>query len=144
MTRAVPRGVLPADVVHIMTNAWTEPFWVAAAEHRLVLPRCVACGTYRMPPSPFCFRCRSCDVEWIEHDGAGELYSFTVIRHAVIPDVRDALPVVAGVVELPPTACRIVASIVDCDPESVRIGQPVELVWYDVRDGTTVPCFRPC
>lgn len=139
----IPRGVLPPDVVQIMTNVWTEPFWQAAVEHRLVVPRCVACGAYRMPPGPFCWRCRASEVDWVEHDGRGTLYSFTVVRHAVIPDVRDALPVVAGVVDLPGTDCRIVASIVECEPDDVRIGMPVELEWYDVRDGTTVPCFRP-
>jgi uncharacterized OB-fold protein len=126
-----------------MTDAWTEPFWTAAADHRLVLPRCVACGTFRMPPGPFCFRCRASDVDWVDHDGRGALYSYTVVRHAVIPDVRDALPVVAGVVDLPGTGCRLVASVVDCDPGDVRIGMPLELVWYDVRAGTSVPCFRP-
>jgi uncharacterized OB-fold protein len=137
-------GVPPADVVVLTTNASTQPFWDAAAQHRLVVPRCTSCGTSRMPPSPFCWRCRSQDVEWVEHDGRGELYSFTVIRHAVIPDVRDALPFVAGVVELPGTGgCRVVGDVVDVDPADVRIGMAVELVWYDVREGTSVPCFRP-
>jgi uncharacterized OB-fold protein len=66
-----------------------------------------------------------------------------VVRHAVIPEVAAALPVVAGVVELPGTGgIRLVASIVDCDPGDVVIGAAVELVWYDVREGTTIPCFR--
>jgi uncharacterized OB-fold protein len=114
-----------------------------AAAHRLVIPRCTACGTFRFPPSPFCWNCRTQDFEWIEHDGAGTVYSFTVVRHAVIPAVKDALPFVASVIALPDTdGCRMVAGIVDCDPADVRIGQPVTLDWYDVREGTTVPVFR--
>ena len=137
-------GVPPADVIRLTTNASTQPFWDAAAHHRLVVPRCTACGTFRMPPSPFCWHCRAQDVEWVEHDGRGEVYSFTVIRHAVIPDVRDALPFVACVVELPGTGgCRVIGDLVDVDPADARIGMAVELVWYDVREGTSVPCFRP-
>ena len=137
------RGVLPADIIGIGTSPATEPFWRAAAEHRLVLPRCTSCGTFRFPPSPFCFRCRAQGVEWVEQRGAGEIYSFTVIRHAVIPQVADALPVVAAVVELPDTGgCRLVGNVVDCDPSAVGIGLPVTLDWYDVRAGESVPVFR--
>jgi uncharacterized OB-fold protein len=137
------RGVLPPEVIALTTSPSTVPFWQAAAEHRLVLPRCTACGTFRLPPSPFCHRCRSQDVEWVEHDGAGELYSYTVIRHAVIPPVADALPVIAAVVELPGTGgCRLIGNLVDCDAADVQIGAPVTLDWYDVRPGESVPVFR--
>ena len=71
------------------------------------------------------------------------IYSFTVIRHAVIPPVADALPLVAVIVELPDTGgCRIVGNLVDAAPETVRIGLPVRIDWYDVRADTTVPVFR--
>ncbi|MET1001761.1 MAG: Zn-ribbon domain-containing OB-fold protein [Acidimicrobiia bacterium] len=137
-----PAGVPPAEVIHLTPSVWTEPFWTATAEHRLVLPRCTACGAYRFPPSPFCPRCRAQDVEWIEHDGNGEIYSFTVIRHAVIPAMKDSLPLVAAVVELPGTGCRLIGNIVDIEPEAVRIGMAVRVDWYDVRDGCTIPIFR--
>lgn len=137
------KGVPPEDIIVLTPNVWTEPFWAATAEHRLILPRCTACNTYRFPPTPFCHACREQEVEWIEHDGHGEIYSFTVIRHAVIPQVKDALPFVAAVVELPDTdGCRLVGSIVDCEPDAVTIGLPVSLDWYDVRAGTTIPVFR--
>jgi len=136
-------GVPPEDIIWLSPSPSTEPFWAAAAQHRLVVPRCTVCGTFRLPPSPFCWKCRAQDVEWIDHDGNGTIYSFTVIRHAVIPQVRDALPFIAAVVELPATnGCRLVGDIVDCDPEAVRIGLPVSLDWYDVREGTSVPVFR--
>jgi uncharacterized OB-fold protein len=137
------RGVPPEDVIQLMPNPSTEPFWAATAEHRLVIPRCTECGTYRMPPTPFCWKCRAQGVEWVEHAGSGTVYSYTVIRHAVIPQVRDALPLVAAVVELPDTnGCRLIGNIVDCEPDDVRIGASVSLDWYDVREGTSIPVFR--
>jgi uncharacterized OB-fold protein len=135
--------VPPADVIALTPSPSTEPFWVAAAEHRLVLPKCTACGTFRFPPAPFCWRCRAQDVEWIEQDGRGAVYSFTVIRHAVIPQVAEALPYIAAVVELPRTdGCRVIGNIVDCDPGDVAIDAAVTLDWYDVRDGVAIPVFR--
>ena len=137
------RGVLPPDVIRVMTNDWTAPFWDAAAQHRLVVPRCVDCGAHRLPPTPFCWRCRAQEMAWEEHAGSGSIYSFTVVRHAVIPDVRDALPVIAAVIALDGVDdARLVSNIVDADPADVRIGQPVTLDWYDVRDGEAVPVFR--
>ena len=137
------RGVLPPEVIALTISPSTEPFWKAAAEHRLVIPQCTTCGTFRLPPSPFCHHCRAQEVDWVEHDGAGELYSFTVIRHAVVPTVADALPVIAAVVELPGTdGCRLVGNLVDCEVADVRIGLPVTLDWYDVRPGEAVPVFR--
>jgi uncharacterized OB-fold protein len=146
-------GVLPAELISFVSNPSTEPFWAAAREHRLVVPRCSDCGAFRLPPAPFCWRCRSQVVEWVDHDGDGELYSYTVLRHAVIPFVADALPIVIGVVELPGTGgCRLIGNVVGCPPEGVRIGMPLALDWYDVVDDAaaggsetrgSVPCFRP-
>ena len=136
-------GVLPSELVSFAANEATEPFWAAARDRRLVLPRCTNCGTFRFPPAAFCWVCRHQDVDWIAHDGNGALYSFTVLRHAVIPAVADALPIVIGVVELPETnGCRLIGNILGCPPEVVEIGMPVQLEWYDVEDGS-VPCFRP-
>jgi uncharacterized OB-fold protein len=137
------KGLTPESVIHLTPNVWTQPFWEAAAEHRLVIPRCTSCGAHRLPPSPFCWSCRGQDMEWDEHDGRGTIYSFTVVRHAVIPDVRDALPLVAAVVELDGIeGGRLVGNVVDCEPSDVRIGNRVTSDWYDVRPGDTVPVFR--
>jgi uncharacterized protein len=140
---ATMRGVPPADVIVLTPSIFTLPFWEATAEHRLTIPRCTACGAYRMPPTPFCWKCRAQEVDWVEHDGAGTVYSFTVIRHAVIPDVKEGLPYIAAVVDLPGTGgCRLIGNIVECEPEIVHIGAPVTLDWYDVRKGTSIPVFR--
>jgi hypothetical protein len=34
-------------------------------------------------------------------------------------------------------------NIVDCDVDSVRIGQPVEVVFHRTAEGTALPRFRP-
>ena len=140
-----PMAKLPDEsIINLTPDVFTQPFWDAAAEHRLVVPRCTACGTFRLPPSGFCWKCRSQDTEWVEHDGRGTVYSFTVIWHPLLPDVADSVPYVPAVVELPGTnACRLVGDVIDVRPSEVHIGMDVELVWRDVRDGVAVPTWRP-
>ncbi len=140
-----PMVKLPADsIIGLTPDVWTQPFWDAAAEHRLVVPRCTACGTFRLPPSAFCWKCRAQEVEWVEHDGRGQVYAFTVIWHPLLPDVADTVPYVPAGVELPGTnACRLVGAMRDVRPSEVHIGMDVELVWRDVEPGTSVPTWRP-
>jgi uncharacterized OB-fold protein len=139
MTRALTP---PQSLVGLHLDAWTEPFWVAAAEHRLTCPRCVACAALRMPPSPFCPRCRSQQVEWLELSGRGTVYSFTIARHALIPELADCLPYVVAVVDLEGApGVRLVANVVDTEVEDVHVGMPLEVVWEDV-EGTPVSVYR--
>jgi uncharacterized protein len=140
-----PMVKLPAEgIVNLTPDVFTQPFWDAAAQHRLVIPRCTACATFRLPPSAFCWKCRAQDVEWVEHDGHGAVYAYTVIWHPLLPDVADSVPYVPAVVELPNTnACRVVGAMIDVRPSEVHIGLEVELVWRDVRDGVAVPTWRP-
>jgi len=133
----------PEELIHLVPDVFTKPFWDAAAEHRLVVPRCTACGTYRLPPAAFCWRCQAQDVEWVEQDGRGTIYAHTVVWHPVLPDLGDSVPYAPAVVELPGTGCRLVGAVVGCAPADVRIGMEVVLEWRDVREGETVPTWRP-
>ena len=38
---------------------------------------------------------------------------------------------------------RIMTNIVDCDPDSVEVGQRVEVVFHDTGQGTALPRFKP-
>ena len=142
--RSVPAQLPPEEIIRLTPDVFTEPFWDAALEHRLVVPRCTSCGTHRLPPSPFCWHCRAQEVEWVEQPGTGTVYSFTVVWHPVLPDLADSVPYVPAVVELPDTnGCRLVGAMVETTVDAVRVGMDVELVWRDVREGETVPTWRP-
>ena len=56
------------------------PYWEAAGEGRLVLPRCVSCDRLVWYPRDFCPRCLSRDVDWTEVSGRGRIYSSTRIE----------------------------------------------------------------
>ena len=140
------KGVFPSILSQTYADASTQPFWDAAKDDRLVAPRCTRCGTFRLPPGPFCFECQHREVDWVELPGTGRIYTFTVVRHPLHPDLADACPYAAGVVELDGTqgaGARMLVNIIECDVDALSIGDAVEIVWEHVNDEMTTPRFRP-
>lgn len=142
----VKRGVFPSILKETHADATTQPFWDAAKQDRLVVPRCTGCGTFRLPPSPFCFKCRQQQTEWVELPGTGTVYSFTVVRHPLHPDLSEACPYASGVIELDGTqgaGARMILNIIDCDVDKLRIGDRVKVVFEHVNDEMSTPRCRP-
>lgn len=122
-------------------NLETKPFWDAAAEGRLVLPRCEACETVIWYPRTLCPACGAAAISWIDAAGTGTVYSFTVVHKGQGP-YRDAAPYVVAYVELD-EGPRMMTNIVDCDPAAVRIGMAVTVVFHPTDKETAIPRFRP-
>ena len=140
------QGVYPAMLQDSFADETTKPFWDAALEGRLMATRCTNCGTFILPPTVYCFACQHHEFEWVELPGTGTIYSFTVVRHPLSPHLQDAVPYVSGVIELDGTqgaGARMIANIIDCDPETVRIGDAVRIVFEPVSETYAVPRFTP-
>lgn len=115
-------------------------FWRAAAEDRLVLPRCRSCGTFIWYPRGFCPDCHGEDVEWVPASGRGTIYSFTVTQRGAGPWAEHA-PYVIAYVELE-EGPRVMTNVVGADPDSVRIGDTVTAV-FEPAGTTKVLRFTP-
>ncbi|MCU1395532.1 MAG: ditFa [Ilumatobacteraceae bacterium] len=138
------RGAPSRAIAGISPDAWTAPFWTAALEHRLVAARCTECATFQVPPTGFCPKCRARSIEWVQLSGLATIYSFTVVRHAVVAQLAETVPYVIGVVKLDGADdSKLMTNIVDCDPDTVRIGQSVHVVWDDIDAEVTIPRFAP-
>ncbi|HEY1831633.1 MAG TPA: Zn-ribbon domain-containing OB-fold protein [Acidimicrobiales bacterium] len=126
-------------------DATTQPFWDAALEGQLIAPRCTECGTFVLPPQPFCFTCQSQAFEWVDLPRTGTIYTYTVVRHPLAPSLADVVPYVSGVIELDGTqgaGARLLLNITGCDPETVKIGDKVE-IWFDrISDTYAMPRAR--
>jgi uncharacterized protein len=132
----------PRELFKLSVDQWTAAFWEAAAQHRLVVPRCCACGTFRMPPTPFCPECQSQGVDWIEVAGQGTIYSYSIITRATVPSMADCLPYIPALITLEEAAgVRLVTNIVDVPVDGVHIGARVCLVWADLEPGVSLPRF---
>ena len=117
------------------------PFWEAAAEDRLVLPRCRGCATFIWYPRSFCPQCHSPQgVEWVPASGRGTVYSFTVSHRGMGPYSEHA-PYVVAYVELE-EGPRVLTNIVGADLDTLGIGDPVTVVFQPAGQ-SKVPRFRP-
>jgi uncharacterized protein len=140
----VTERFFPDDMPMPAANAETAGWWEAAAEHRLVVQRCTACGHLRHPPGPVCPACRSTASEWTAVAGTGTVYTFSIVRQAFIASLQERLPYVVAVVELDDApGIRLVTNVVEVDPEGVAIGMPVDVVWEDMGPELALPRFRP-
>jgi uncharacterized OB-fold protein len=78
----------------------------------------------------------------MEASGRGAIYSYTVIAHNDVPPFKEWLPYVVALVALD-EGPRLVTNIVGCDPQEVKVGQRVEVVFEKIDDAVTLPKFRP-
>lgn len=133
--------VLPGDNVHITTDPYTEPFWLAAKDNRLTACQCGNCGHFRMPPSPFCPECQSMDVNWPELSGRATVFSFAVVHgFPGLPDIT-LVPVVVDLDDAP--GARLVTNVIGIDADDVVIGMPLQVDFTAIADGWKLPVFRP-
>ncbi len=126
-----------------------RPFWAAAAEQRLEIPRCSTCHRWNWYPSE---RCRGCDGEslvWTAVSGRATLFSWAVVRRALAPGFADQVPYLTGIVTLAEDpALRLVTRFADCEPEALRIDLPMQVVfrplrYKDVEGEVMAPFFAP-
>ncbi len=97
--------------------------------------------------SPPAAECPDCDgvLESRPVSGRGTVFTYTVNHQPFNPAVP--VPYVIAIVELEEQAdLRIASNIVDCEPDSVRVGLPVEVRFerQDVGDESVyMPVFAP-
>ncbi len=119
----------------------SEPFFDAAREQRLIVQRCSACHEHQFYPRKICVHCGSPDVDWVDASGKGTVHTYTVIHRQGMPGWRDEVPYVAAIIELD-EGVRMTTNVVECSPEQVSIGMPVEVTFVD-EGPLVLPRFRP-
>jgi 3-oxo-4,17-pregnadiene-20-carboxyl-CoA hydratase alpha subunit len=136
------RRWFPDDMPAPAASRETLEWWQAAAEHRLLVQRCAACGRTRVPPGPLCPCCRSFERKWQELSGRGSVYTYTIVQRSYVPALP--VPYVVILVDLEDGGgARLISNLVDAEPGSVHVGMAVDLVWEDVAPGLALPRFRP-
>jgi uncharacterized OB-fold protein len=118
-----------------VVNSETEAFFDAARRGRFMIPVCAACGKAHWYPRAICPFCSSDKVEWRESAGSGTIYTFSVMRRVKEPYVIAHVTLAEG-----PT---MLTNIVDCDFDTVRIGQKVAVVFRETENGPPVAMFKP-
>lgn len=118
----------------------TRFFWDGVERGELRIQCCRGCGKLHHPPVVRCPECGGYEQGHVVSAGRGTVYSFAEPCHPKLPAFD--YPYVVGLVELE-EGVRLLTNIVDVDPELLRIGMPVDLVFRKVDAETTLPVFRP-
>ncbi|MEO6322780.1 MAG: Zn-ribbon domain-containing OB-fold protein [Polaromonas sp.] len=131
----------PPRPLPVPTQA-TQPFWDAAAHGKLIFQRCGECKKMQSTPRLFCTHCMAEDLQWESSTGMGSIYTFTVNHRAANAHMADKVPYVVAVVQLD-EGVRMMANIVDVEPQSVRIGDRVRVRFLPLDDAISLPQFEP-
>jgi len=135
---AIPGRMLPKLHEH------NRSFWTGGADGQLMIAWCAQCELWVGPPAADCPDCGGSLVPR-PVSGRGTVFTYTVNYQPFNPAVP--VPYVIAIVQLDEQAdLRIAANIVDCEPDSVRIGLGVEVRFepQDVDgDRVFVPVFTP-
>jgi uncharacterized OB-fold protein len=121
-------------------TALSRPHWEGCREGVLRVQRCQDCGTYVFIPQPCCTSCLGERLEWVESSGRGTLYSYTIVHRPQQPVFE--VPYTVVVVELE-EGWHMLSNLVDCDPDEIEIGMPLEILFREMSDEITLPLFRP-
>ncbi|KLL09792.1 Zn-ribbon domain-containing OB-fold protein [Protofrankia coriariae] len=130
---------LPAPVPEVQPE--TAAFWEATSRGVLLVQRCTACGTSVWYPRFLCSNCHSSELKQVEASGRATVYSFTLTTRGIL-EYKDCGPYVLALVELE-EGPKMLTNIVECDPETLSIGQSVQVVFHDTGAGSALPRFRP-
>jgi len=123
----------PLAAPHV--DAATEFFWHAAREGQLYTRRCKSCGKLHWYPRALCPFCQG-DTEWSLLSGEGTIYSVSVTRKA------GPTPYAIAYVALD-EGITMLTNIVDCDLDSLRIGQRVKACYKPAEGDALIPMFTP-
>ena len=119
----------------------SKPFFDAAMEGKLLLMRCSACGTFRLPARQHCDECLSDQFTWEPARGTGTVRSFVVMHQRYHPAFVPEIPYNIAIVELD-EGPQLPANLVGIANADIRVGMPVTVEWERHAD-VAVPRFRP-
>jgi uncharacterized OB-fold protein len=124
----------PVDLTAALRDPDAGPVLAAAAEGRLLLRVCGACREAHYYPRVPCPFCGGDELEWVDAEGVGRIYSHSVTHQGAEPYVIAYVTLAEG-----PT---VMTNIVDTPHDEIAIGLEVELVTRPTPHGIHAPFFR--
>lgn len=110
----------------LVTTPLTQPFWDRANDGQMLIQSCRDCGHRQHYPRNLCTTCWSENLDWKAACGTGVVWTFTVVEKPGHPAWVAEAPYAIALVELE-EGPRVMARILDCLPEEVKVGMPVTL-----------------
>jgi uncharacterized OB-fold protein len=120
----------------------TRAYWAGLARGELLLQHCLDCGAVQFYQRGMCGRCLGPRIEHRAASGRGSVYSFSTVYRAPSAEFKGDVPYTVVLVALT-EGPRMLSTLVDCPPDRVHVGLPVEIVYDRISDEVALPRFRP-
>lgn len=130
---ALERRPLPQD------EPDSRSFWAATRERRLTFQVCRGCSGVVFGPRAHCVHCTGRDLRWRTSNGAGTLYTSTVIRRHSGAFFRGHAPYTLALIDLD-EGFRMLSEVV-CVPGAAIAGARVHVVWEEHAE-VSFPLFE--
>jgi len=117
------------------------PYWQAAREHRLALPKCEDCQKFWFPPSRTCPHCLSANFSFQNVSGKGKIFSFVTFHRVYRPAFTNDVPYVVALIELD-EGPRLLSNIMGVTHDQVKCEMRVEVVFDDYDEDISIPKFK--
>src|SRR4051794_33213987 len=78
----------------------TTGYWEGVDQHELRLKHCPDCGRFLHPRRMVCSNCASTQLEWQPVPGRGQVYTFSELHRAPVPELAASVPYYLGIVRL--------------------------------------------
>jgi len=116
-------------------------FWTGGEHGDLMIAFCEACARAIHPPQVVCPACLSDLVVQRAVAGTGTVYTYTVNHHPWLPEMQ--VPFALAVVDVDGApGVRVTAEVITTEPESVHIGQKMEVSFRQAED-VWLPLWTP-
>ena len=126
-----PRKFRAPDV-----NPESKPFWDAAADGKLMLKHCAACGEKHYYPRSICPLCGSDKTEWFQSSGKGAIYTLSTMRRGANAPYTLAWVILDD-------GPAVVTNIATDDHDALAIDQRVIVKFAPSDGGAPYPLFTP-
>lgn len=120
--------------------SFSQPYWDATREKRLLLQYCRESGQYQFFPRPVSIFTGGRDMEWRQVSGRGKLFAWTV-AHIARPPFAGHTPYIVATVTLD-EGVNVIANLVNCPLDDVVANMPVRATWTPLPDGTNLLLFE--
>ncbi|MBE3558090.1 MAG: Zn-ribbon domain-containing OB-fold protein [Ktedonobacteraceae bacterium] len=119
-----------------------RPYWEAARREELAIQRCRACGAAIFYPRHWCPACFSLNLGWEKASGSGEVLSYSIIYQAPFESYAPDVPYVLAIIKLA-EGPQMMTNIINCRPENIYVGMPVQVTFERRAGEFNVPQFQP-
>ena len=128
----------------VVPDSFSEPFWDAANEERLVIQNCRDCDRLQHPPAEACRECGAGDsLEWKPVSGRGTIYNYGVVHDCPVRLLQKDQPFNLAVITLDDDpGIQMFSHLPGTPVDDVPVGAAVEVIFEPTANGQLVPEWR--